>query len=521
MDRNATHSSSRHTNSAGRSPSMIRVKSVGALAEPPGSTTGTGLPGMLRLAKLLSEQMSPDPPPAEPRAASEDGVGDDPPVASAPSGLSGAVVAFRHRDFTLFWIGAFVSNIGTWMQAVTVPYVLYQLTGSAVWVGLAAFLGLFPGVILGPVAGPLADRLPRRQLLLWSQVVQASLAFALWGSWEAGFRSPGLLLGLIGLNGLVFGGTMPAWQAFVAELVPRDELLNAVALNSAQFNGARAIGPAIGGAALAAFGPSWAFLLNGLSFFAVIAALLLVRLPYARQVVTGVALSVRAINHEFVAGARYTRRHAGILLAVALVAVVSFVGSPIFQLLPIVATQVFAVGPGLYGLLTAAYGVGAVVGASALGVMGSRFRRSRITVGALCVFGLGLAGIGGSPAFGLGVAAVLVTGVGFLCTVATLMTSVQVLVAEEMRGRVLSLYMMSLTAMLPLGALAQSWVAQTAGMRAVAVADGIVLVSLAALLATRPAVAGALDTDARRVPSAMAAADQPVAAARLDVGTAR
>src|SRR5215472_13756546 len=157
---------------------------------------------------------------------------------------SRTVAALKHRDFALFWGGALVSNIGTWMQNVTVPYVVFQITHSAGWVGFAAFASL---------AASLADRIDRRRLLAWSQVVQGLLAMALWGAWIAHWRSPGLLIGIITVNGAVFGCTMPSWQAFLTELVPREDLLNAITLNSAQFNAARAFGPAIGGLVLGQF----------------------------------------------------------------------------------------------------------------------------------------------------------------------------------------------------------------------------------------------------------------------------
>src|SRR5205823_1894756 len=146
----------------------------------------------------------------------------------APAGLRQAFSALRYQDFRRFWIGAALSNIGTWMQNVTVPYVIFLITRSATWVGFAAFCQLFPGVVLGPVAGWLADRFERRKLLLLGQVAQALLALALWWAWVSDLRDPRLLVVLLTLNGAAFGVIMPAWQAFVTELVPRRALLNAI-----------------------------------------------------------------------------------------------------------------------------------------------------------------------------------------------------------------------------------------------------------------------------------------------------
>jgi MFS family permease len=416
--------------------------------------------------------------------------------AEVRSGLSRALASFRHRDFLWFWLGALVSNIGTWMQNITVPFVIYQLTKSGAWVGLAAFAGLFPAVVVGPLAGALADRVERRLLLLWSQVIQAVLALGLWGVWEAGVRRPGILILLVAANGAVFGGSIPAWQAFVSTLVPRGELLNAITLNSAQFNGARAIGPAVGGITLAAFGPSWAFLLNGLSYLAVIVALLAIRTRQPAVAPRGEG--DRGLLSAFGEGVRYTRRHSGILLAMVLVGIVSFFATPIFQLLPVVARKVFGVGAGLYGVLAGAFGVGAVLGAAVLGVFGDRFDRSRLVVWSVMIYGGALLALGAAPAFALGVAAVLAMGVGFVGVLAVLNTTVQVLVAEQLRGRVLAVWSTLLTALLPLGALTEGALSDVVGMRAISIGAGVVLIGTAVVLLVRSPLARSLDQHGHR-----------------------
>src|SRR4051794_34473676 len=149
-------------------------------------------------------------------------------------GLRHAFRALRHRDFALFWSGAFVSSIGMWMQNVTVPFLLHEATGSAGWVGFGAFAQFAPALVMSPLGGSLADRLPRRTLLIWSQATSMVMAFALWMSVRGGVIRPGMIVALVAITGVVTGLAIPAWQSFVAELVPRESLLNAVTLNSAQ-----------------------------------------------------------------------------------------------------------------------------------------------------------------------------------------------------------------------------------------------------------------------------------------------
>ena len=412
-------------------------------------------------------------------------------------GLRQAVAALGHRNFALFWVGALVSNVGTWMQNVTVPIVLLELTDDATWVGLATFATLMPGVLVGPWAGALADRFQRRTVLLVANAVQAALAFALWAAWGAGVRSPAVVLALVGASGLSFGLTIASWQSFVSELVPREELLNAVTLNSAQFNGARAVGPAAAGVVLARFGPSWAFLLNAASFLAVLVALALVRVPRLPR-----ARSGDGALAQFAEGLGYVRRHRGIVLAIALVGFVGLVGSPVFSLAPVFARRVYEVGRGLTGLLSAAYGAGAVLGALALGALGGGQRRSRLVRLALAGFAAALVGLGLAPAYWLGVGALALCGAGFVVAISTLNTTVQLQVDEEHRGRVMAVYFMAFTAGLPLGGLGQAWLAERVGAPATVVGAGAVLAALTAFLAARPRLLARLDEAAEVAPAA-------------------
>lgn len=412
---------------------------------------------------------------------------------SSQRGLLQAVDALRYRDFSLFWTGALFSNIGMWMQNVTVPYVLYRETGSASWVGFAAFMQFIPGVLLGPLAGSLADRFPRRTVLLISQCLAAALAFTLWGAFETGRATPSVIVALISLTGVVFGLAIASWQAFVTELVPREALLNAVTLNSAQFNGSRALGPAIGGVVLARYGPAWAFLINGVSYITVITALLLIH-PRPREH----AKPEGRVLAQFRESTRYIARHPGIALSMALVAAVGFLGSPVFQLAPVLAKDVYKVGAGAYGFLTGALGGGAVIGAVLLGSLGGGVRRSTLAACSMLAYGLALAGLAASSIYAAGVAFMALAGMAYLAVVASLQTTVQLLVAESLRGRVLAVYVMMFTAAYPVGSLIQGRIADALGARATIAMAAATLTLLGIALVLRPRLARHLDEHTHR-----------------------
>lgn len=433
--------------------------------------------------------------------SSPSSVASDARPATGGRGLRHAVVAFRHRPFALFWTGALISNSGTWMQNATVPYVLYEETGSAAWVGVSAFSALFPVMLMGPIGGSLADRFTRKSILLVSQVVQLLIAFGLWMLYAAGLAPPLVIVGVVAVQGLVAGLSIPAWQAFVTELVPRSALLNAVMLNSTQFNAARAVGPAAAGAMLAAFGPSWAFLANALSYVAVVGALLLIHVtppPRTRSEAGGV-------HRQFVEALRYVRGSRGIVTALFLVAAVAFLGNPVAQLAPIFAKDVYRVGPDLYGLLAGALGFGAVFAAAAVGAAGDTLRRSRLVRGALLTYAVALLAFSATSVVWLGLATLFLAGGAYLAVVSGLNTSVQLLVDESIRGRVLAIYVMVFTGAFPVGALVQGWVAELIGAPLTVGIAATVLLLIGLAVATQPRLLALLDANGREEPAEPAA----------------
>lgn len=399
----------------------------------------------------------------------------------APSkpGLREAGAALKVPEFRRFWFGALVSNSGSWMQNVAVPYALYQLTESATWVGTASFAQFFPALLCGPLGGSLADRFPRRSVLLATQTAMAAVAIALWALWTTGAAEPWSITALVAVFGAIAGLNIGSWQAFVSELVPRSLLLNAVTLNSAQFNGARAFGPALGGLVLATLGPSGAFALNAVSFVAVLGALLTITPRPAALAADAERPSVLGETRET---AGYIRQMPGIAACVLVVAAVGFFGNPIFPLLAVFAEEVFEVGDTLYGVLGAALGIGGILATPFVAGRGSGVLRSRLAGRGLAVHGLALTAFALSPVYPLAVLLLVVAGASYLTVTSTLNTTIQIQVAEERRGKVLALYVMGLTSSYPIGSLVQGALADVFGARAVTAVAGLCLVAVWARL---------------------------------------
>lgn len=397
--------------------------------------------------------------------------------------------ALRHRNYRLFFVGALASNSGNWLQNLTVPFVLFELTGQALWVGLAGFAQFIPAFLLGPIGGTLADRVDRRLLLLSSQVALAITALALWATWAAGFRSPYLVLGLTALTGIFSGFMIPSWQAFVPSLVPKEDLASAITLNSTQFNASRAVGPAVAGVLLATAGPGAAFLLNAISFLAVIGVLWVVRpLPSDRRPV-----KAQGVIAGFRTALGYMRRRTGILVSVICAVLVAFFGNPIAQFTVVFADQVYGAGPRVVGVLAAAIGTGAVLVAPLLSSWDNKISRSTAVRIGLPAYAVAVIGFGLAPNWPLGLLALLAVGAGFLAVIATTNTAVQLIVADEMRGRVMSARVMSFTLAFPLGSLAQGYLADLIGPQVTVVGSGVCLLIFALYLASKPSILQTLD----------------------------
>lgn len=398
-------------------------------------------------------------------------------------GLKEAVAVFRYRDYSLFWFGALLSNTGSWMQNVTIPFVIFQLTGSAANVGVTGFFQFIPIMLLGPIGGALADRFSRRMLLFVTQAVMAAVSFGMYAVVASGRATPVNLTVLAFAYGLAGGLNIPIWQAFVSQLVPRRMLLSAITLNSTQFNASRALGPFLAGPIIFAFGVPTAMFINFCSFGAVLVALLVIRaerLPGQRD-------GRLRIFSEFVEAVRYARGVPGIVACFIGITAVAGLGSPLFAFLPVVGEEVFGIertgatevltGEGIRaGLLYGAAGLGSVLFAPLILGKGAELGRSTMMLIAMLTYGVATAAVGLAPSYGIALVALLIFGGAYLAIAASLNTTIQLLVREDMRGKTLAVYIMFLTGALPIGLIVWGQVAEWTGISTTAVMAGALLV---------------------------------------------
>ena len=378
-----------------------------------------------------------------------------------------ALRALNHRDFRLFWTGQSVSSVGSWMQSVGLSWLVLELTNSPFRLGLVSALQFGPVLLFSAVAGVVVDRTPKRRLILSTQIALMLPALALavlaWTGWVRYWH----VATLAGLIGVVNALDMPSRQSFLVEMVGREDLLNAIALNSATFNAARVIGPALGGLIIARYGTAIAFLLNALSFGAVVATLTLVRSGGEARPRRGTT-----IREELLDGVRYATRTPLVALILGLVFAVSTFAMNHGVLVPLFAREVLHEGVHEFGLLMASLGAGAVTGAVALAVLAY----GRPTLAAVVIPGLGVAvgilGLAFVRHFAL--AAVVLFGVGAMQIVFQngCNTIVQMTVPDELRGRVMGVYMMVFAGATPVGASLIGSVAEGVGVPAACIVGG-------------------------------------------------
>ncbi len=410
----------------------------------------------------------------------------------------------RRRDFALVWSAALVSNIGSWMQTVAVGVFVTARTGQAGWTGLVAAAAFLPMGVLSPVGGAMADRVDRRRWLLLTTVGETLFATVLAVLAGTGHATP------LNVTAVVFcGGTMtalgfPAYQAILPDLVAREELLGAISLSSAQYNLGRVVGPALAGLVLAAGSYTWAFVLNAASFAAVMVALFLVRIAPAQADPEGGSL-----HRRIVTGIRAAAAEPGCRLAILTIAVTALLLSPFIALIPAVAIELFDSGETGTSVLVTAQGVGAVVGALALAPLAARFGRRRVLAVNLAVVPVTLLLYAAAPSLVLATVALVAVGAAYIGVLSGLGTVVQLRAPAAYRARILSLYMVALGVVYPIGAVLQGFLGDQVGLRIVTAGCALFYLALAVLLrVAQPGLVAAFD-DPYRPDEAEAAPPAP------------
>lgn len=361
----------------------------------------------------------------------------------------GVVRALRHRNYQLFFGGQSISLIGTWMQNVAQSWLVYQLSKSSFLLGLVGFAGQFPVFLLAPVGGHAADRWSRHRIIVATQAAMMLLALVLAAITFAGVVQVWHVVVLAALLGVVNAFDIPARQAIVFEMVGKADLPNAIALNSSLFNSARIVGPAIAGLLVAAIGEAWCFFANGISYIAVIAGLLLMRIePHVPP-----PQPESAVAH-IIEGFRWVARTRPIRALLIQLGIVSLVGMPYAVLMPVFADHILHHGATGLGILMGATGIGALAGAVRLALRRETEGLGRLVSYSSFAFGALLILFAFSRSFWLSAVLLVPAGFAFITQMASSNTLIQSMVPDALRGRVMSVYSMMFMGMAPLGALA-------------------------------------------------------------------
>ena len=355
--------------------------------------------------------------------------------------------AFAYRDFRIMWIGACTSSIGTWMQSMAQAWVVYQISGSSFMLGFDSFLASIPIVFFSLLGGVFADRSSRQNILIGSQVVQLSCAFVLAGLFAAHIVQIWHILLLSFLVGTAqsFGG--PAYQALIPSLVKNEDLPNAIALNSIQFNLARVIGPTLGGIALTQLGATWCFSLNGVSFLAVIFSLLIIR-PHFVPTKTG-----ESVMTSMKQGFHFIRKQGTMEALIFLAFTMTLLAFPVIVFLPVFAKDVFHGGPRLYTIFLVCSGIGSICGALVVAGLGKYKHQGRAALMMLLILGILISAFALSRNLILSCVLVFFSGSALLAVFATISSLVQMITSDQMRGRVMSVYNVAFRGGMPFGSL--------------------------------------------------------------------
>src|SRR6187399_3577405 len=384
--------------------------------------------------------------------------------------------ALRHRNYRLFFWGQLVSLTGTWMQQTAMSWYVYQITNSKLLLGVVSAVGSAPMMLSSIWGGALADLYPKRSILVATQAAQMICAFVLAAGAWAGFATPLFIIIIAALNGVAMGFDMPARQAFTVEMTSREDLLNAISLNSSIVNGARVVGPSIAGLMIGAVGVTMCFFLNGLSFIAVIAGLWMMRLPVFERKMEIVSAGEHAWE-----GILYSIKHPRVRTILLLFLAVGVFGWSHTVLMPAFARDVLGRGANGYGILISASGAGALIGALIVAAYGHLVTPRKLAFSGVYLFSAAMTAVAFARSFYLAVAFLFFAGFGMLLFFATSNTTLQTIVPDEMRGRVMGVWSLVFGAMIPLGSLEAGAVAHFAGTP-FALAFGAIICAVSALV---------------------------------------
>ncbi len=389
------------------------------------------------------------------------------------------ISATRHRNFRIFLIGQFVSLCGTWIQTVAQGWLVLQLTNSALAVGLVTTLGSLPILLFTLYGGVVADRVDKRSLVLVLQSLMLVEALALGLLTVFGRITVGWVMGLAAFYGLLSAFEVPTRQSLVAEIVPREDLMNAIALGSSAFNLARMIGPAIAGVLIATVGLAACFLINAASYLAVVAGLAMMRVERPTRPEPVPALNALREGFSYIFGHRWPRA------LIAIIATFSVFGFSFVTMMPVFARDVLHLGASGYGAMVSAVGVGAAVAALFMAAMAGTPRSGRMALGSAVLFGAVLTVASMAPEFWSAV--ILFTIAGCLMALNGIMANsmLQLEAPDRLRGRVMGFYSFVVLGMAPLGSLQAGWVAEHLGVRTAIGLGGVVCFAVASTIAWR------------------------------------
>jgi MFS family permease len=411
------------------------------------------------------------------------------PITDAPRRRLISFAPLRHREYAWLWTGAFVSNIGTWMESIALGIYVQDHTGQAAWTGTVAAAAFLPIAFFSPIGGALADRYPRRLLMIATSLFQTGLATLLTVLFVIGNPSaPAITLIALG-NGVAAALGFPSFQAMLPDLVPVEDLPGAIALSSAQYNLGRVIGPAIAGVVITVGGYAWAEGANAVSFLAVVAVMLIITLPppsaHARS---------ETFFRSIVDGFLFVRGEPGLRITALAMCLNTFLAAPFIALVPTMALEVLHSGKVGTAVLITAQGIGAVLMAFSLGSLVERHGKRRVLMTLMGALPIALVAYAGAPDLALAAVALFVVGLLYLGALSSFTTIAQLRVPPEIRGRVLAVFTVILGSLYPLGSVVQGKIADHIGLRETTIGAAVLMaIVMLATRALRPGITAAID----------------------------